>query len=258
MEFIYRKMKYPFRLISLLLLCVGVLSAFPQSRNIYYRADVESGNVYTFVGSNLITAFANYFSHNILFDNSFQYSFLSGETNSGKIKTKPQNLLGLTARDLFNDITLGGKIGYKSDSMDSFNFGVYGSFHYKLNQFKCLWQPYEEYVEERFSFIKPGVGVYGLFGGIEHKYKFQVEAGVQYCIPSGYHGAFGNETKNLNGGISTHYALKVGGSVDFSGGIFLDIYHFDIYKKEFANKFKMFNLGLTLTITPKRSERFYQ
>lgn len=251
-------MKNSLRFISVLLLWIASLSAFPQSRNFYYRADVESGNVYTFVGSNLITAFANYFSHDVLFDNSFQYSFFSGETSLGKVKTKPQNMLGLTARDLFNDITLGGKIGYKSDSMDSFNWGAYGSLHYKLNQFKCLWNSYEDYLQERFSFIKPGIGLYGLFGGIEHKYKFQIEAGVQYCIPTGYNGVFGSGSKNLNSGISTHYALKLGGYVDFSGGIFLDIYHFNIYKKELCNKFKMFNMGLTLTITPKRSERYYQ
>lgn len=238
-------------IISVLLMHVGVSA---QSRNFYHRLDVGSGNVYSFVGSNLITAFVNYFSHDLLFDNSFNYTVFSG---NGNLKTKTENTMGINSRDLFNDVFAGTKLGYKSDNFGNFNWGVYGSVHYKLNQFQSIWTLGGNYNHERFSFLKSGIGFYTLFGSIEQKLKCQIEFGLQYCVPTSYKGNFGNDAKVLNNGIASHYALKIAGATDFSCGVFLDLYHFDIYKKDFSKKFKMYNLGVTFTITPKRGERYY-
>lgn len=251
-------MKYlKFLSIWVLLFIYSSINTCAQSRHFFHRIDFGSGNLYTFVGSNLITAFANYFSHDVLFDNSFNYTFFNGENSYGSIKTKPNNLLGLSAKDLFNDLSSGIKLGYKSDNFGNFNWGLYGTCQYKLNQFRSNWTLTGEFNHERFSYLKPGVSIYTLFGSIENKIKWQLEAGVQYCMPLTYSGSFGKGSGILNKGIASHYAVKIGGATDFSCGIFLDMYHFDIFKKEYVNNFKMYNIGVTFTITPKRSERYY-
>ena len=126
-----------------------------------------------------------------------------------------------------------------------------------MNQFKSLWTQKDDYSRERLMYIKPGIGIYTLLGSIENKVKCQLEAGLQYCVPVAYRGYFGDKSNVLNRGIGSHYALKLGGATDFSGGVYVDLYHFDIYKKDFCKSFKMFNIGVTFTITPKRSERYY-
>lgn len=231
------------------------LNANCQIRHFYHRLDVGSGNIYTFVGSNLITAFANYLSHTVLFDNSFNYSFYSGKYQINNISIKHNNIAGITARDLFDDIHGGVKLGYKSDSFNAFNWGIYGSAHYKLNQFKSRLT--DVYEPERLSYFKPGVGLFFLFGGIEHKTWVQIETGAQYCIPIVYSGRFGNTKVPLNKGIATTYSIKIGGSTDFTGGVFLNLYHFNIFKENYYTNFKMYNVGVTLTITPKRGEKYY-
>ncbi len=244
-------------LLFFILLLSTTFSLNAQSRNFYHRIEIGSGNLYSFVAGNLIAGFANYYTHSVLFDNSFTYTLFSGKTDLGSVKTKPENLIGITARDLFNDISGGVKLGYNSDNFDNFNWGVYGSLYYKLNQFKSLWHTNAEYTRERFSYLKPGIGFFALFGSIEQKVKYQLEAGIQYCCPIAYTGVFGSKTNTLNSGIGSHYAIKIGGATDFSCGIYVDLYHFDLYKKEYCKKFKMYNLGVTFTITPKRSERYY-
>ena len=242
-----------------IILLIGIAeSSQAQSRHFYHRIDIGSGNAYTFVGSNLITSFANYFAHDILFDNSFNYSVFSGEAiNGAKIRTKPENLLGLTARDLLNDATAGIKLGYKSDNFGSFNWGIYGSAHYKINQYKARVDDTDEYSHERFSYFRPGIGAYLLFGSVENRTKFQIEAGAQYNIPLSYKGLIDGKKDVLNSGITTHWALKIGGAHDFSGGIFVDINHFDIFIPSVAKKMKMYTFGITLTITPRRGEKLY-
>lgn len=248
-----------FRRVAIILVTAAfaICSAKAQHPNFFHRLDVASGNTYTFVGTNLITAFTNYLTHDVLFDNSFQYSFFNGSIGNSDIKTKPENLLGLRASDLFNDMNLGVKLGYRSSSYGSFNWGVYGSAHWRLNQFQSKVGNASEYGRERFSYLRPGVGVFAMFGDIEHKLKFQIEVGARYNIPLAYTGMYGTSTDVLDSGLTTHYALKLGGAYDFTGGIYLDINHFNFFKPEYCNKFKMMTIGVTFTITPKRGEGLY-
>lgn len=244
-------------LTAILLLSAGA-NATAQNRHFYHRGDIGSGNAYMFVGTNLITAFANYLSHDILFDNSFNYTFYDCNLGGTEFKTKANNIMGLKAKELFNDFTAGVKLGYKSDSYSSFNWGIYGSFHYKINQFQLKPDGAESYANERMCYLKPGVGAFVVLGSIESDIKVQIEGALRYALPIAYKGMLGDKTDMLDSGIQSHFALKLGGAHDFSGGVFVDINHFDFYKDMPSDsKFKAYTIGVTLTITPKRGERLY-
>lgn len=228
-------------------------------RHFYHRIDVGSSNIYTFVLSNLITGYTNYFTHDILFDNSYVYTVFGGEVNGESVKTKAFNPMGITASDLFNDAFAGVKLGYKSDIMGAFNWGIYASGHFRFNQFKAKFAAMEDYTKERFNYLKPGVGLLLTFGGIESKVKVELEAAARYDLPVGYKGLWGTSAKDVLGkGMSSHYSIKVGGYSWFSAGIFADLYHYKLYSNTQNNSsFKPYSFGVTFTITPKRGEDIY-
>lgn len=243
-----------------LMLTFNSVSAMAQ-RNFYHRIDVGSSNIYSFVGSNLITGYANYLTHDILFDNSFTYSFYNGTYNGKDIKTKSYSMTGLTARELFGDCFAGIKLGYQSDYMSSVNWGLYASCHYKLNQFEAKWPDAQDYSGERAQYLKPGAGLFFTFGSVESQTKVQLEAALRYDMPMGYKGILGTKKDELKSGLSSHFAIKFAGYSWISAGLYMDICHYDLYK-DFKDagkdsKFKMYNVGVTFTITPKRGEDIY-
>ncbi len=239
----------------------GLIFSLPlhaDMRNFYHKVDITSGNVYTFVLSNLFTAYGNYLCSDVMFDDSFQYTVMNGQTLYGKkISVKPQNLLGFKARDLFNDFSPGLKLGYKSDSFGSVNWGIFASAHYSINQFRVNLSGTDEYSDERYTYFKPGAGIYLMFGSIEQKLRVQLEIGAKYNFPLTYHGTITDISNPLNAGITSYYSLKFGGAYDFSGGIFVSVNHFDIFKHTVVDSFKSWSLGATFIITPKRSSRIY-
>lgn len=243
-------------ILAFVLICqCNMMSA---QRNFYHRLDVGSSNIYTFAGSNLITGYANYLTGDILFDNSFIYSFYTGNYYGAKIKTKNYALASITAKDLFDDCFAGAKLGYQSDNMGSFNWGVYASAHYKVNQFKMLFPNTDLYIGECVQYLKPGVGLFLTLGSIENKTKVQIEGTIRYDVPIGYKGMFGKKADVLNNGLSSHIAIKLAGYSWFSIGAYADVNYYDLYKNwEDNSKFKIYNVGLTFTITPKRGEGFY-
>ncbi|MDO4158908.1 MAG: hypothetical protein Q4D41_00450 [Prevotellaceae bacterium] len=243
-------------LISLTLCLATTVNA---QRHFYHRIDVGSSNIYTFVISNLITGYANYLTHDILFDNSYVYTIYGGKVDGESVNTQGLNPMGITASELFNDTFIGIKLGYKSNLMGAFNWGVYASGHYRVNQFKEKLATAEDYTKERFNYFKPGVGILLTFGGIESKVKVELEAAARYDIPVGYKGLWGSNSTNVLGeGISSHYSIKVGGYSWFSGGIFVDLCHYKPYNNtQNISSFKPYSFGVTFTITPKRGEDLY-
>lgn len=245
------------RISIIILLGVVMPKAYAQ-HNFYHRIDVGSSNIYTFVVSNLITGYTNYFTHDMLFDNSFDYAFTNASVEGKDLKTKAYNPMGLTAKDLFNDAYAGVKLGYQSDNPGSFNWGIYASAHYKINQFRVGWTSDDVLSAERAQYFKPGAGLLFTFGSIEQKSKVQLEAALRYDIPLAYKGYFGEESGTLNSGLSSHFALKFVGYRWVSAGLYTDINHYNLYKSfdDLGNKskFNLFNIGITFTITPKRGE----
>lgn len=240
------KQKFLLTLLSLLMF-IGANA----KRNFYHRIDVGTSNIYTFVLSNIATGFANYYSRDILFDNSYVYTLYSGD-----IKTKGLNPMGVTARDLFNYAFAGVKLGYHSESLSSFNWGLYASAHYRINQVDAKTKNAEGYHIERFQYLKPGAGILLTFGGVESDLIVQFEAAARFDMPINYKGMFGSETDCLKSGLSSHYSLKFAGNKAFSIGAFLDLTHYNLYKDNDL-KMKPISFGAIFTITPKRGIDVY-
>lgn len=194
-----------------------------------------------------------------MFDNSYVYTIYGGEVNGESVKTKAFNPMGITVSELFNDAFSGVKLGYQSDLMGTFNWGIYASGHYRINQFKAKFADIENYTKERFSYLKPGIGLLLTFGGIESKAKVQFEAAARYDFPIGYKGVFGTSATDMLGkGVSSHYTIKVAGYSWFSAGVFADLCHYKLYNKMRNNStFRPYSFGVTFTITPKRGEDIY-
>lgn len=241
---------------SLIVLALCFTATASAQRRFYHRLDVGASNVYTFAVSNLVTSFANYFTHDMLFDNSYVYTVYGGRVNGATVKTKAYNPIGVSSSDLFNDAFAGVKLGYQSDLIGNFNWGIYASNHFRVNQFKAKFSDMDNYTKERVNYLKPGVGLLLTFGGIEKKAKVQVEVAARYDFPINYKGIFGSSTTDVLGkGVSTHYSMKVAGYSWFSAGAFADVCHYDLYKDNGA--FKPYSFGVTFTITPKRGEDIY-
>ena len=244
---------------SLIAFTLCFATTVSAQRHFYHRIDVGSSNIYTFVASNLITGYANYFTHDILFDNSYIYTIYGGAVDGKSVKTKAFSPMGITASELFNDAFAGIKLGYKSDLIGAFNWGIYGPGHFRFNQFKAKFVMMEDYAKERFNYFKPGIGLLLTFGGIESKVKVELEAAVRYDFPVSYKGLWGTNAKDILGkGLSSHYSIKVGGYSWFSAGIFADLCHYELYSNTKNNSsFKPYSFGVTFTITPKRGEDIY-
>lgn len=248
------------RCLMFLLLSSFVIQTSAQ-RNFYHRIEVGSNNIYTFVLSNLVTGYANYFAHDMLFDNSFDYAITNASYLGRDIETKSYNPINMEPKDLFNDVYCGIKLGYQSDNMGAFNWALYASAHYKLNQFRVKWPMANDFLNEKTQYFKPGVGLVFTFGSIEQKTKVQIEGAIRYDMPIGYNGYWNNDTKMLNKGLSSHYAVKLVGYSWLSAGIYADFSHYNLYKQldNLGNnsKFNIYNIGLTFSITPKRGEDIY-
>lgn len=226
--------------------------------NFYHRVDVGSGNIYSFVGSNLVTGYSNYFTHDILFDNSFSYTLFNGRYQGMDIKTKTMDPMGIMAKDIFSDCFAGIKLGYQSDLMGGVNWGIYASAHYRINQFDARFPFADDYQKESVQYVKPGTGVLLTLGSVESKTKVQFEAALRYDIPIAYKGVFGNKNSVLEKGLSSHFGVKVAGYTWFSAGLYADMNFYDLYKDMGSNsQFKIYSVGLTFTITPKRGEDLY-
>ena len=245
--------------IIMLIIAICDFSTLSAQRNFYHRLDVGSSNIYTFVLSNLVTGYANYLSHDMLFDNSYIYTIYRGKMGGEKIETKAYSPMGLTAKEVFNDVYGGVKLGYQSDLMGKVNWGIYASGHYRVNQVKVLFPGDDVYKAERFQYFKPGMGILLTFGGIDQKVKVQLEAAARYDLPVGYSGAMeGKASDILKSGISSHFAVKIAGFSWLSAGLFADFTHHDIYKNMTGDShFKPYSFGVTFTITPKRGEDLY-
>lgn len=243
----------------LIVLSLCFTATVNAQRHLYHRIDVGSSNVYTFVLSNLITSYTNYFTHDILFDNSYVYTIYGGKVDGESFKTKAFTPMGITASELFNDAFVGVKLGYKSDLMGAFNWGLYASGHFRVYQFKAKSAAMEDYIKERHNYLKPGVGLMLTFGNIESKIKVEIEAAARYDFPIGYKGLWGTKANDVLGkGISSHYSIKVGGYSWFSAGVFADLCHYNTYDyTQIDSSFKPYSFGVTFTITPKRGEDLY-
>ncbi len=246
-----------------MLMLVASLQAGAQ--HFYYRLDLSSSNIYTFALSNLATAGLNRAANRMLFDNYYSYTVHDLSSPTSDVTVKYYSPIGITARDVLNDVGGGLRLGYNSFNPGSVNWAVFGTAHYKLNQFKTQLTGVDEPVwRHRMQHVSFGGGVLLSFGSIESPSRVIFEAGVRYNIPINYVGPFGVKASDvLNSGVSTHYAIKFGGFSKLQGlGVWADIPHYNVLKNGGdylpGGKLKSYSFGIVYTITPTRVKDAYR
>lgn len=237
----------------LILLALMTFGMPLKSQVFYHRIDVTTGNLYSFVASNLISAGVNYLTKDRLLDTSFGYSVYDSSFPAGKVGIKDYDRVGFTMRDLIADSSYGLKLGYQSFYPGVFNWGIYGSGHYKINRFKMLNSGITK--PQDIHRLQLGGGILLSFGSIESSGKAVFEAGVRYNLPVHYKGSWGNDADSaLEKGITTHYSIRFGGFGVLQGvGIFAEIPLYNLAKANSIYpglKFKPYTFGITYTIMP--------
>lgn len=239
-------------------LLIGILFIVVQqadAQHFYHRIDIGTNNIYTFVASNLITAGLNAATNDMLFDTSYNYSYLDLSANES-VKTKNYDMLGLTARDIFSDVRIGTKLGYQSFNFGAFNWGIYGSVHYKLNQFKTQVEGIDVFTKHNIQKLMLGGGLMMILGSMENNTRVIIEAGLRYDTPLSYKGGCGGETNDMaNSGLSSNVSIRFGGTGWLQGlGLYADIPHYNMFKSGglyFSNPhLKMYSFGIIYTISP--------
>lgn len=234
-----------------------------EAQHFYYKLDVGTSNIYSFAVANLATAGLNTLVDGMLFDNAYTYTYLQTSNNTYGIETKNYDIVGITARDIFSDITAGGKIGYQSFNPSNFNWGIFGSAHYRVNQFKTTIQGIDETFHNDVQRLLLGGGLMFTFGSLESSTRFIIEAGLRYEMPLRYNRADGQKVSDIiNSGLSSHYAIRINGNGALQGlGVYADISHYDLFKNtEYllnVPNIKMFTFGLIYTITPWKVKSLY-
>ena len=247
------------RKILLALLIVPMLKT-AMAQNFYYRLDIGTNNIYSFAAANLATAGLNALTDKMLFDNAYTYTYINTSSN---LDAKGYNVTGMTARELFSDFTLGGKLGYQSFNAGSFNWGIYGSAHYRINQFKTTISGQSEEHHTDIQRVQLGGGLLFNLGDIESSTRVVIEAGLRYELPISYNQLNGQKVSDvLNSGLSSHFALRINGNGVLQGlGIYADIPHYDMFKntggKSGLPNLKMYTFGLIYTITPWKIKDMY-
>ncbi|MEZ3576406.1 MAG: hypothetical protein K1W01_02810 [Muribaculaceae bacterium] len=240
---------------KLIILLVVVISSVMSStaQVFYHRIDVTTGNLYSFVASNLISAGLNYISQDRLLDTSFGYTVYDSSYPGATIKMKDYSRTGITMRDLIADSSYGVKLGYQSFYPGVFNWGIYGSAHYKINRFKMEYS--DLLMPQNIHRLQLGGGILLSFGSIDSAAKAVIEAGIRYNLPVRYKGSWGVDAGSvLEKGITNHYSIRFGGFGVLQGvGLFAEIPLYNLVKSNAifpGLKFKPYTFGITYTIMP--------
>lgn len=239
-----------------------IISSFSNAQHLFRRIDVSNSNIYSFVVANLASGGINYLTDGMLIDNYYSYTLGTLDVNGyPDAKLKNNDIIGISARDVFNDISGGIKLGYQSNNKGSFNWCLYGSGHYKLNQFKTQMSSTDILDRHRLQRIAVGGGAMISLGEFERKTRVILEAGLRYEIPIGYKGTFGTEMKDvINSGLSSHFAIRFGGTSGLQGlGVYADIPYYNLLKSNngLSGELKMYSFGIVYSISPWRIKKAY-
>lgn len=223
-----------------------------KSQHLIFNGEIASGSPYTIAASSVITGLANYYLLNdAFFENSFAYGIYT--TNVDNLKVNTQNPMGLTARELFNNLQVGLKLGYQTYNPDFLNFGIYASAHYKIDQFKVGYDNdnMSNHRAERALF-----GATALFslGSMKQSSRVIIEAGLRYSFGLAYNSPLGDDKDQLNDGLVSHFAIKLASRGMWQNiGLYADINHFNMWKNLRSNQeLNNYTFGITWTITPQQ------
>ncbi len=240
-----------------------------QTRHLYSRVELGSGNAWSFLSEGLIAIVANELIHYPLFEATMHVAVPNSEY--GNLNTlagfddwntpyedydnehEYYGFAKISAKNFFADITAGGKIGYLSDLMGSFNWCAYGSAHYKILQFRQM-SDIENYTRLNTQRFQIGGGMMMILGNVEKNNRYIIDAGLRYNIPA-YFGISridieGTSSDFMNSGISSHYKIMWSYKAQTSLGIYGDVMHYNLFKNQTlcGSKSKVTELGFTMAI----------
>lgn len=249
---------------SLILTIVCILS-FTQIRaqHFYYRLDVATNNIYSFAVANLATAGLNTLVDDMLFDNAYTYTYLQTKENKKVLDINGYKITGMTARELFSDMTAGAKLGYQSFYPGAFNWGIFGSAHYRVNQIRTILSGQDENYRHNVQRLLIGGGLLFNLGDVESRTRFVIELGLRHEIPLRYNCSNGiKSTDVINSGLSSHFAIRINGNGALQGlGVYADIPHYRLFKNasvlSTGSNIRMFTFGFVYTITPWKIKDLY-
>lgn len=234
----------------------------PKNDHLFWHVDLNYGNLYPAAVSSIVTGYLNYLMKQAVFETGVTYDVYHGKLNDETIKYREYSPLGVRARELFNTVQPGFKIGYKSNNNGNFNWGVYAMGHYKLDQLELRDPGQDSYMHHRLQYVKAGGGLHFTIGrqvGEDSWRRLIIEAGCQYSLPIGYKG-YSHDKKELGKGISSHFALKLGGPAYLQDiGFFFDYDHFNTFNKDYTapdgsqphanNTLRNFTIGFQCSVT---------
>lgn len=223
-----------------------------KNQHLIFNGEIASGNPYTIAVSSVITGLANYYLLNdAFFENTFAYGIYT--TNVNNLKVKTQNPMGLTARELFNNLQAGIKLGYQTYNPDFFNIGIYGSAHYKIDQFKVGYNE-DNMSNHRAERVLFGATALFSLGSMKQPSRVIIEAGLRYSIGLAYNSPLGDDKDQLNDGLVSHFAVKLASRGMWQNiGLYADINHFNMWKDFRPNQeLNNYTFGITWTITPQQ------
>lgn len=224
-----------------------------KNHNLILNADVGFGSPYTFALSSVATGLANYYLFNdAFFENSYIYSLYSAKPDG--LKARTMNPMGLSAYNLFNNVQAGMKVGYQTYTPESFNFGIYGSVHYKLDQFE-IGVDTDHMTRQRADRLLLGATALLSFGSMEEASRVIVEIGERYSLPLSYKSSFSDSIDQLNSGFISHFAIKLASrGLMQDVGVFVDVNHFNLWK-DFRPDYKLNDVtfGISWKITPQQA-----
>ena len=240
-----------------LMLLSFIANASAQSRigiknhNLIFNCDLCFGNPYTAALSSVATGLTNYYLLNdAFFENSFIYGIYPSNVDNLEVKT--QNPMGVTARELFNNVQAGLKLGYQSYNPGFFNAGIYATGHYKIDQFKVGFND-DNMFNHRAQRVLVGATALFSLGSMEQANRVIIEAGCRYSIGLNYKSSNPNDNLSLNNGLVSHFAIKVASRGMLQNlGVFADINHFNLWKIQDGRKLNNYTFGLTWTLTPQQ------
>lgn len=244
---------------KILTAALSALLAVPAfGQHFYHRLDVGTSNVYIDALAGAVTGAVNGMTNDMLFDCAYTYTFMPTSGNDALYDdVKRYKSYGFKAHDLFNDVTTGARLGYKTARFGTFNWGIFGTAHYRLNRFKTVSSTVDDaLLRHNVQRLQLGGGLLFEFGKTDKPTKVTLEAELRYDMPIKYKGLEGLDASDaINSGLSSRYAIRVNSRKFVKNiGVYAEIPHYNLFDKSNTGallpKMRTYTIGIIATVTP--------
>lgn len=255
-------------LLALFLLCPASTTA---QNNFILGIECNSGNLWSegFLGiptrfiNGIILGLQGYDieeMHNFP-GSSITYRYNRVKVNGQKMDYDGHNTFGFKAVDLFRDFEYSLKFGWQPQQIP---VGFYARVGYRHENFETRMSEADEWTKHRINCFRPGIGVRispfeNLLGLVHWDRRFCpiLEIGSNYDYYISYNGAYDNDKKQLNNGVSTFIGVGIKGVSGTAFMLTIDRQNYDLFNKDFTidntkpyenTETNHFNISLSLSL----------